>query len=728
MRALRLFGPPMFAVLVFLFAVHIPTQAQTNSSSSAHVSGTITDASGAGVGGVQVIAQLDRDPHAPAQSTISAKDGEYSLTLSPAVYRIRFQRPEFAARDLLVDLAAGESRALSLRLELEPLSSHVVVTAEAEPVTASSTPAPVTTITADEIEQRQSVSLSDLLAQQPGISITRTGAEGGLATVFLDGGNSNFTKVLIDGTPANEPGGVIDLASLTLDNIDKVEIVHGAESALYGSDAVDGVIQLFTHRGTTRIPSFDLFAEGGGYSSARGGADISGLLGRFDYSAAASYFETDGQGLDDGFLNRTISANAGWRFSDTNQIRISVRNNTSNAELPGQTLFFPPAVGQSDLLHLLTANLSWNFKTGSHWQHRISGTESRTVDTNMDAPFSPYIDVFNRASLQAQSTYLFRQGGITAGYQYEVENGFPGALSGEHVGLHNQAGYLDARWQPLAELTFSAGVRAEANELFGTRVVPRAGVAYALRRGQGFWGDTRLRFSYGQGIKEPEFDQTFGSDPCFPGNPALRPESSKTYHGGVDQFLASDRIRASVDFFNDDFYDLIAFAPGQVTPSCPFGSGTSFNTDLARARGVNFATQVRVAHWLSIDGNYTLDDSRVVRAPNAPFPIEGPGNHLLRRPVNAGNLIFNAAYRRFQFNFVSVFSGRRTDSDFDGFGITYNPGYARFDVASSYEFPRGFSLYSRVTNLLDKHYQDAVGFPALGRDYRVGIRYRFGGR
>jgi len=728
MRALRLFGPPVFAVLVLLFASPVRSQAQTNSSTNADLSGTVSDVSGAGVGRVQVVAQLERDPKTPGRSTISANDGSYSLSVPPGHYRVRFARPEFAARDVTLDLGAGETRTLSMRLELEPLSARVVVTAEPEPVAASETPAPVTTITAAEIAERQSVVLADLLAEQPGIGITRTGAEGGLATLFLDGGNSNYTKVLIDGTPLNEPGGAINFASLTVDNIDKVEIVHGAESALYGSDAVDGVIQLFTHRGTTTVPSFDLFAEGGGFSSGRGGADVSGLLGRFDYSAAASYFETDGQGPDDAFLNRTLSANAGWRFSDSDQFRLSVRSNSSDAQLAGQTLFFPPAVGQSELLRLFTANLSWNFKTGSHWQHRISGTESRTADTSIDPPYSPYIDLFNRASLQEQSTYLLRQGGITAGYEYEVENGFPGALSGEHVRLNNQAGYLDARWQPLAGLTFSAGVRAEDNQLFGTRVVPRAGVAYALRHSPGFWGDTRLHFSYGQGIKEPEFDQTYSDDPCFPGNPALQPESSKTYHAGIDQFLASDHIRASVDFFDSDFYDMISFAFGSVTASCPFGTGTYFNTDLARARGVNFATQVRVARWLSIDGDYSYDDSRVLRAPNASDPIEGPGNHLLRRPVNAGSVIFNSGYRRFHFNLAGVFSGRRTDSDFDGFGITYNPGYARFDAAASYEFPRGFSLYGRVTNLLDKHYQDAVGFPALGRDYRVGVRYRFGGR
>ena len=161
-------------------------------------------------------------------------------------------------------------------------------------------PAPVTIIDArgEDIDQRVATStrLPDLLATQPGFSLGRTGPEGGTASLFLDGGNSNYTKVLIDGTPANPPGGLIDFSNVTLDNVDKIEIVHGAESALYGSDAMDGVIQIFTHRGTTRTPEITGYAEGGNFSTGRGGADLSGLLGSFDYSAGVADLRNTGPG------------------------------------------------------------------------------------------------------------------------------------------------------------------------------------------------------------------------------------------------------------------------------------------------------------------------------------------------------------------------------------------------------------------------------------------------
>ena len=722
-----------FFSFVFL-VVSISLQAQANLS-EARVSGKLTDLSGYGVGNVRITAQLENDTNARTWSASSTDDGAYLLVVPPGRYRIHFQRSSFVPREFVIDLAAAENHTLDLRLEIERLSENVVVTANAQPLEIARTPAPVDLLTRQEIDQRQSVSLPDLLATQTGVSLARTGTIGGLSSIFIDGGNSNFSKVLIDGTPVNEPGGAINFSNFALDNVDKVEIVHGAESALYGTGAMSGVIQIVSHRGATRIPEFNLLAEGGGLSSARGGAQVSGLLGGFDYSAAGSYSQTDGQGVDDSFLNRSLAGNFGYRFSDSNQLRLTVRSNSSFAGTPGQTLFastIPFAIDTTayDNLKQLSGNLSWSFRSGSHWTHRLAGMESRILDTNAFPDFSFFAtDQFNRSGFLEQSTYSFRQGAVTAGYQYEVENAFPNSLGGTHARRNNQAGFLDARWQPVARLTLSAGARAEANTNFGTRVVPRAGAVYALRFSQGFWGDTRARISYGQGIEEPTVFESFSTDPCSPGNPSLRPERSRTFNMGVDQFFSADRFRISASFFTSDFRDLINQTVGPANSACFTGNEMLlFNTDLSRARGVNWSGEAHLNHWLSLKGNYSFDDTRVLKiVPTAPA-VEQPGNHLLRRPVNSGNLWLNANVRRINFNFAGYFSGRRTDSDFLGLGITRNPGYARFDLATSYEFTRGLSFYGRVANLFDKQYQEAIGYPALGRDFRVGMNYRFSGR
>ena len=713
-----------FAFLAFLFfSPNFPLQAQ----SKAQLSGQVTDVSGHGVSSVRIIAQ-PQGTHTPqTYETASTSDGTYSLSLAPGSYHVRFEHSGFVPRDATLHLAPAESRNLDLRLEIAQLSESVVVTANTQPIEVSQTPAPVDLIGREEIDQRQTVVLPDLLATQPGIAITRTGREGGLTTVFLDGGNSSFTKVLVDGTPINLPGGDVDFSNLTLDNVDKVEIVHGAESALYGTDAMSGVIQIFTHRGTTRIPEANLFAEGGSFSSVRGGAQFSGALAGFDYSASGSYFHTDGQGANDADLIRSYTGNVGYSFSGRNQIRLSVRSNSSFAGTPGQTLLLPADPSASYDLQQLSANLSWSFQTGAHWSHRVSATESRYFSNSGFPPFGNALNQANRAGGWAQSTYAFRQGAFTAGYQYEVENATSSGFGFVHGHRNNQGGFLDGRWSPISRLTLSAGARAEDNTSFGTRVVPRAGAVFGLRYARGFWGDTRARVSYGQGVEEPTILESFNTDPCSLGNPNLRPQRSRTVSVGVDQYLADDRFRVSATYFADRFRDLIAFI---VVPQagCPFGDTQALNTDLSRARGVNFSAAMRLLHWLSLNGNYSHDDTRVLKSSTASTGFQVPGDHLLRRPVNSGNIWLNANYRGFNFNVNAYFTGARTDSDFDGFGLTRNPGYARFDIASSHNIGRGISLYARATNLFDKQYQDAIGFPALGRDVRVGMNYRFAGR
>lgn len=749
-----------FLALAFSFSL----QAQSNSP-DARVSGTVLDSSGAVVQGVRITAQPESSPNGAILAAASAADGSYSLAFPAGRYLIQFRHESFESRDFTLDFAAGQSHQLDVRLELARFSSSVVVTAQAEPALIQETSASVTVITRDAIEKRQAVSLTDVLLYAPGVAIDRTGPEGGAAGIFLNGGNSYDTKVLVDGTAVNIPGGFFDFSNFTLDNVDKVEVVRGAESALYGTDAVSGVVQVFTHRGETRVPAFSAFAEGGSFSSARGGAQLSGLLGRFDYSGAASYFTADGQGPNDSFRNRTVSGNFGYASSENNQLRLALRNTTSEAGIPGQTLLTPPSLHAINDLHNFSANARWDFTSGAHWHHQISGAESynRLFSANPIQSFfatdpfagcpqtnpaavatAEFCDFtspgakseYNRASINAQTSYVLRKFSVTSGYQYEVENADVSFLGIGHLRRNNQGGYLDFRFLPLSRLSLDFGARAEANGSFGTRVVPRAGASLALRYGSGFWGGTRYRFFYGEGVVEPRFDENAGSSPCFPGNPALKPEASKTWNTGIEQKLANDRVKISADYFSSRLYDIISFtscspfSPCTVPqpPGCPAFWGNFFNTDLARARGTNIAVEARPVRWLMLAGNYSYDDTRVLVSPNAFDPAEIAGNHLIRRPPHSGSLTVMSSFREFTFTLAGYFSGVRTDSDFLFLGIKRNPGYARFDVAGSYNFGRGISLYARASNLFDKHYQDAIGYPALGRDVRVGANYRFSGK
>lgn len=717
-------------VVVLILSSAFPVFCQSPSA-TARLTGTLTDPSGAAVSGVTVAAAEESSPAPSHISTASLQDGSYFLELPPGRYKIRFSRESFTPRDVALSFTAGEVRELSLHLELLPLSDKVIVTAQTLPASEQQATAPTDVISNETIERRHAVSLPELLQSSPGIAVGRTGPFGGTTSIFLNGGDPRFTKVLVDGTPINPPGSGVDFSSLTTENIDKVEIVRGAESALYGSDAVSGVVQLFTHRGDTRVPAFTFYSEGGNLTSARGGADLSGLLGKFDYSGAFAYFQTGGQGPNDSFLNRTLSGNFGYTFSESNQLHVSLRNNTSDAGIPGPTLQSPPNLYQGYGQHIFSANARWDFTSGSHWRHQVMGTESYTrqhsfATAQSDFPYDSLLE-FNRAGFVTQSTYLVRSFSATAGYQYEVENGGVSYVSPGHLRRNNQAGYVDIRYTPFRRLALDAGARAEANDSFGTRVVPRIGGTYLLHEGKGLLGDTRYHAFYGQGIKEPRFDQTFGADPCYPGNPLLKPEASKGWTTGFDQKLASDRWKLSADYFYNRFYDVVSFAydPAPNPNFC----GTYFNTDRAIARGLNLASEFRLRRWLFLNGNYTYDDSRVLKSENPNFdPALIPGNRLLRRPVNSGSLGINVYYAHVNWNFLGYFSGVRTDSNFIDPAQTTNPGYARFDMAASYNLTGGLLFTARVINLFNKQYQDALGYPALGQTYLIGLRYKFAGR
>ncbi len=727
------------AALLFSFSLFTPAQAQSN----AVLFGRVTDRSGAAIAGAQIVAE-PLSSNGTKVRALSAADGSFSLALPPGTYRVHISSPQMADVDQELTLREGQRREWSVRLELAPLSSKVVVSAQAEPAPANTVASPVTVLTEQDIEQRQAIWLAPLLASTTGASIARLGPLGGVTSFFLDGGNSNFTKVLVDGTPINQPGGDIDLSNLDVTNIDKIEIVHGATSALFGSDAVDGVVQIFTHHGTTEEPALTLVGEGGTFDTGRGEADLSGVLGKFDYAPAISYFDSDGQGPNDRLRDTTLSGNFGWKFSDADQkedqLRLSLRSVDSDAGQPGQTLLEPPLLGQSSDLHDFSANLSWDFSTGSHWEHRLAGTESYFNDFIIDIPVFTEIDEFNRAGFEGQSTYLDGPLAVSLGYNYEVENGSP---AGPHERRNNQGGYLETHYQFGRRLTAIAGVRAEDNASFGTRVVPRTGIAYLARFGSGFWGETRLRASYGLGIKEPDFEQSYENDPCFPGNPNLAPERSDTFNAGIDQEVANERVKFSATFFRNEYSDIVSFAsclPGEpcgfpIPPTCTpsdeqaeGGFGTFFNTDAARAYGAETTIEAKPLPWLSVLANYTYDNTLVLKSPNAFDPTLAPGNRLFLRPLNSANLILNAAFRGMDWNLAGYFVGRETDSDFLGLGFTSNPGYFRLDLGTQFAVRGGFSVLAHAENLLDRRYQDAVGYPALGLNYLAGVKYTWGGK
>jgi vitamin B12 transporter len=211
-------------------------------------------------------------------------------------------------------------------------------------------------------------------------------------------------------------------------------------------------------------------------------------------------------------------------------------------------------------------------------------------------------------------------------------------------------------------------------------------------------------------------------------------------HAGVEQKLASDRVRLSVDYFDNRFHNIIGFlnlaAPPAGCPQAEFdsnlasfgsGAGTFFNTNLARARGADFSGEARITRWLSGGANYTYDSTRTLSAPSDPLDFDPnyiPGSRLLRRPVNSGTVTLNAGFLRMNWNLSGYFTGQRYDYSF--LGQVIDPGYALLNLAATFNVARGFSVYGRINNLVNKQYSEVYGFPALGREFRIGVKYTTG--
>jgi vitamin B12 transporter len=740
--------------------------ARASAQNTATLDVAVFDPSPAAVTDATVVLQGLSSPGEQRQG-VSSGGGHYRFDVPPGRYRLTVTHASLQRFDRELALDAGARSELRVTLPLEPMSQSVLVSAEALPIAATAASELATVITRQEIDQRQSTQIGPLLSTVPGISVAQADSAGGTTSLFVDGGNSNFTKVLVDGVTLNQPGGTIDLSNFTVDDVDKIEVVRGAQSALIGSDAMTGVVDILTHRGSTQTPRLLLEGEGGTFSTGHGMARVSGLAGPLDYSAAAAYFSTAGRQINNRYLNRTLSGNFGWRVNENNSLRLTLRNNTSDAGAPGQTLFTPPNLDQHNALQNFTAGLLWDGSTGAHWQYHVTGSETyiRQLFDNPLSDFftspdpfgsctglprsasavpSAYCDFpyhspneYNRAGGEAQASYTTVFGSLTAGYTYEVENGILSALNGGHARRNNQAGFLAGRWQALPRLVVNAGFRVEDNDSFGIKVVPRAGVAFTARTGDDTFGATRLRFNYGEGIKEPRLDQSFGTDICNPGNPNLLPEQSRTFSTGVEQQFVHDRVKVSADYFENRFRDIVSFTfcfpggPCPVTPpgNCPFGFGTYFNTDLARARGTTISAEARVNRHLLINGNYALDETRVVQAPNALDPTLTPGNRLFLRPVHSGNIVLSSGFGRVNGSLTARFVGRQTDSDFlfPPLGLTSNPAFAAFNLAGSFRINAKATATARVDNLFNTAYQEELGYPALGRAAYVGMRFTFGG-
>jgi outer membrane cobalamin receptor len=672
--------------------------------------------------------------------------------------QIEVLAPGFAAETVNI----SSQMEITVTLHLAVAAETVVVSATRTPVVGEAAGADADTLTGEQLTTMRPIAANDAMRFLPGAVINTAGQHGGLASLFVRGGESNYNKVIVDGVTINEPGGTFDFGTLSLAQGDRMEFVRGAQSTLYGSDAMTSVVQVWTRAGSTRTPELLLGADGGNLETASGHASLAGARGIFDYNVFGDQFNTNGSGVNDAYSDSLEGANVGARLSDSVSLRANFRHANNHSGNPGEWDFngyvpLVPAIGPSAPLVPLqpnpTAASQLNSLLGSvqltiaaphGWQHRLTGFDYlyryndfdsgdaarvNTADDPIDYP-SQEVDHINRAGFEYQGDYSEKSWAHTTfGYRVENENGFVGDVD---YGPQNHGQRLNQDTYAQQELTVGrlgiiAGGRFIHDSAFGNTGVPRVALTFLARRGKEKFSGTRLRFSYATGFKEPRLEETFNGIPADPydiPNPGLKPERVRAFEAGFQQDFFSNKYELTGTYFNNLFRDQINYVTVNIPPNYP---GEYVNVNQAFAQGAEFVLRAKLRSRLLLNAAYTYTSSEYLDNPAPYDPVYNPGQPLLRRPKHSATELLSYLGNRWGANLSGSFVGRRADSDFDGFGINHAAGYVLVDLGGWYAVNRRVTAYLNVENALDAKYNEVVGYPALPINFRAGVRFRIGG-
>jgi vitamin B12 transporter len=596
----------------------------------------------------------------------------------------------------------------------------VVVTATRIPTPVGDVPMAVTVLTGAQLEERAIRTVADALRSVPGASVVTTDSYGSVTSLFVRGGQSSYVKVLIDGVPQNAPGGYYDFANLTTDNVERIEVVRGPASVLYGSEAVTGVVQLFTRDGRG-VAHGSVAVSSGTYGSGAVTTSVAGGDGRAGYAFSATRFSSDGvYDLNNYYRNAVLSGRVRVRPDAGTEAALSVRYGDALYHFPTDyrggvvsnnqhQLTRGPSVGL-DLAHTFSPRLDGGLTATWHrdnYQYGIAPNDSSDHTTFA----SSSSDWTTRTGLDARVNAGLRQHDvITLGVALEREV-VQGTSLATAQSRNDGAVYLQVVTPPERPAGLTLGARLEDNERFGSYATYRAGGSVRLAAG------TRAVASIGTGFREPSFYETFAT-PFSHGNPNLRPEHSLSWETGLEYTTPGRALAARATYFHQRFRDLVQYSFALVGPDYS-------NVAEATAEGLELGLQGALGAGLSLDASYTYVDPRDA-ATNL---------RLQRRPSHTGSLGLGYSLGgRGAVSLGAVFTGDRDDLDYAPYParrVTLPP-HTRVDASATYELPRprgtwpGVALMARIENLLDARYQDIVNFPARRRSLLFGGRMRFG--
>jgi vitamin B12 transporter len=593
----------------------------------------------------------------------------------------------------------------------EPEIGEVVVTATrtADPVGAATKS--FTVITAEEIEAKQAQTVQEVLRTVPGLTLNQSGGLGTITSTFLRGSNSNHTLFLIDGVPVNSPtGGAFDLADLTTDNVERIEIVRGPQSTLYGSAAMGGVVNIITRTGT-RAPTHRVRFEAGKHSTFRETLSSAGGGDRWDYAVAGSRLDSEGELDHDDYENTTLSGRVGWKPTPTTRLEFFSRFIDADKNLPpvaGRS--FEP--DQNQKREFLQVGTAWSQALTPWWDYKLILARVTERLKFSDPPSAPSLTETDVDDVEVVTSFRpTSQIVLTLGGQWKEDAADSTDFSAT---VTNRAAYVQAQVTLLDRLTLLGSARVDDHSSFGGHGTGQVSGVYRLLE-----TGTAFRAGYGTAFRAPTLSDLFLSFPAFFffSNPNLRPERSRTWEVGGEQRLFGGLASLSATYFYTRFTDLIQLEIDPLT-----FTSTLENIGSARSNGVEAALEIRPVEGLTLKGtyNFTQPIDRSTRQP------------LLRRPKHLGTAA--AIYQfggRYSVAATALFVGERPDLDPVTFTTVKNGGYAKVDLAASAVLAEGWGslrslrLTAKIENLLDKQYEEVLGFPSLGLTYLVGVEATF---
>jgi outer membrane cobalamin receptor len=714
-------------------------------ASAADLKVKVLDPQSAAVAGAQV-SLLSKGTDSPLRTATTSAEGIATLgELSSGSYTIQVLAPGFAMQ---AEAVPAHSDLITIQLHLATASETVVVTATRTPVPAGESGASISTLENEQLETMQPIGADDAVRFLPGAEVNTAGQRGGLSSLFVRGGESTYNKVIVDGVAVDNPGETFDFGTLPLTEADRVEFLRGAQSTLYGSDAMTSVLQVWTRTGSTAVPELRLAADGGNFGTASGDASVSGARGRFDYDFFGNQFNSNGLGVNDAYSDSLAGANLGMAISDRVTLRVRTRHSNSYTGLPGEWNFngqplLAPDSSETAHLNNFLGSVELAVATPSGWQHRVTGFDSlyRYTDANPNPPadsYDSYADTYdthvNRVGVEYQGDHSERSSAnfaahSTFGYRIENETGVvsdmdsPPPASGQRL---DQDAYLQQQFS-WGRFSAIAGGRFVHSSAYGNIGVPRVALTLLALRGGELFSGTRLRFSYAVGYMEPALYQTFGEIAYdYTSNRGLLPERTRAFEAGFEQKLFAGRWALNAIYFSNLFHDQIEAVP---TSS---GAYQFFNLEQSFAQGAEVELQGRIRPKLSLTTAYTYTSTEILENPSCTlaspcsFPY-APGDPLLRRPKHSATSLLSYLGTHWGANLAGSFVGPRPDDDFYGFNITHAAGYVRVDLGGWHAFNSRITAYANVENAFDRRYNEVLGYPALPINFRAGFRFRIGG-